>query len=401
MKVGLLYIVIQNVRRKFFRSVALILSVAIAAATLFSGTIFVSSVLKSVELGAQRLGADVIVVPADYKGEPETTLLSAKPSASYMSMDVLDKILQVDGVEKASPQVFIKSAEASCCAQWDLLLVGFDPKTDFTLRPWVSNLLKKPLGKHDIIIGGAYYWGPGVQLYFYGQRFTIVGKLPTLNIDYFDHSAFLPIETVYEMAEESRVREDVVDLNLQRGQISAVLVKVREGMDPKRVAVRINYAVDGVKAIPASKAVSTVKTQLFSLLKGLFALSAVIWIIAVVMISAVFSMIVNERKRELGLLRAMGATKGFVFKEIIAEALFITTLGGILGVVIGFAAFHAFKNNVAKALAIPAILPQTQDILLLALGTLVLSMGVGAISAFYPAFYSSRIEPYEAIRAGE
>jgi len=400
-KLSRFYMVRQNVKRKLFRSLALMFSVAIAAATLFSGTVFVGSVLKSVELGAQRLGADIIVVPEGYEGKPETALLSGKPSPVYMDLSVVDKILKVDGVDKASPQIFVKSAEASCCAQWDLLLVGFDPKTDFTLKPWVSNILKKPIGRDDIIIGGAYYWGPGVQLYFYGHRFTIAGKIQTLNIDYFDHSAFIPIETVYDMAEESRVREDVADLDIERGQISVVLVKVREDIDPNRVAVRINYALDGAKAFPAQKVVSTVKTQLFSLLKGLFALSAVIWIICVVMIAAVFSMIVNERKRELGLLRAMGATKSFVFRAIILEAIFITFLGGVLGIVIGWLTHTSFKNMVVKVLEVPYLLPTTGDIISLGIITLVLSVFIGVISALYPALISSRMEPYEAIRAGE
>jgi len=394
-------IVIQNIKRKPFRSLALVLSVAIAAATLFAGTIFVSSVLESVELGAKRLGADVIVLPEEYEGKPESTLISGKPSMVYMDRSVLDKVREVDGVARASPQVFVESAQASCCSQWKLLLVGFDRHSDFTLKPWASNALDRPLKKHEIILGGAYYWEPGVQLYFYGVRYTIAAKIQSMGVDYFDHSAFLPMETVYQMAEESRLRGDVVDLNLSRGQISTVLVKTKEGISNERVAVRTEYAVEGIKAIPAQKAVSSVKTQLFSLLKGLFALSAVIWIVAIVMIGAVFSMIVNERKRELGLLRAMGATKNFVFKEILGEAIFITSMGGVLGVIVGGATYTIFKNKVVESLGVPYLLPSTTEIAALVLATLGLSIVIGAISALYPAYSSSRTEPYEAIRAGE
>jgi putative ABC transport system permease protein len=122
---------------------------------------------------------------------------------------------------------------------------------------------------------------------------------------------------------------------------------------------------------------------------------------AVVMIGAVFSMIVNERKREIGLTRAMGATKGFVFRLIMLESVTLTTLGGILGVVASGLVIKAFEKDILTVLKVPYVWPDTGYILEMVLISLGLSILTGIVSALYPAIISSRMEPYEAIRRGE
>jgi len=54
-------------------------------------------------------------------------------------------------------------------------------------------------------------------------------------------------------------------------------------------------------------------------------------VLSLVLISLIFSMAANERRRELGVLRALGATRGFVFQSILAEAVMLAVDGGALG----------------------------------------------------------------------
>jgi putative ABC transport system permease protein len=412
---NLFYLIRQNIRRKPFRSIALTLSVAIAAATLFSGSLLMKSVENSIELGASRLGADVIVVPEGAETSAQATLLGGEPSTFYMDARVLDLVKGVDGVDKATPQVFLKTASKACCVGWNVLLIGFDPTTDLTVRPWVKESLYGDIGPDDLIIGGGFYWDKGAKLRFFGHQFDVVAKLEETGIGFFDNAAFIPIQTAYKMAEDSRGDADpedkIEDLMLQKNQISAVLVKADEVLGPQRTAFRIENtlaranledpSIPRVKAIVSQEAISSVKDQLSSLLKGLFALSAVIWLMAMVMIGAVFSMIVNERKREIGLTRAMGATKGFVFRMVMGESVTLTSLGGALGVLVSGGVIKLLEDDIQALLKVPYVWPETNYIfgmMVLALG---LSILTGIISALYPAFTSSRLEPYEAIRRGE
>jgi putative ABC transport system permease protein len=211
----------------------------------------------------------------------------------------------------------------------------------------------------------------------------------------------MPIETAYEMAEESRIKEEVIDLNLEPNQISTVLVQVQPDVTPLRVGVWIEHEISGVKAIASEEVITSVRRQLFTLLKGIFALSGIIWIMALLMIGAVFSMIVNERQREIGLLRAMGATKGFVFKQIVLEATLLTTAGGILGVICGGVIILAFKNLIVASLKIPYLWPAASYISYVAVFCFTLAVLMGIVAALYPATISSKMEPYSAIRKGE
>ena len=75
------------------------------------------------------------------------------------------------------------------------------------------------------------------------------------------------------------------------------------------------------------------------------------------MIALVFSLVVNERRREIGLLRAMGARCGVVFRLILGEALALTGVGGVLGVLASGVLLVSFQGLIEKRLRVPFLLP--------------------------------------------
>jgi putative ABC transport system permease protein len=400
-RLNLFYIARQNLKRKLFRSLALIISVAIAAGTLFSGTLLMKSVENSLEVGTARLGADLLVVPKEYETVARATLIGGEPSAFYMDRSIEQQVASIEGVKKTSSQVFIASVEYECCSSSDTLLIAFDPSTDFTITPWLETKLDRPLSKDEVILGRGIPWLPGQRIFFFGHDFTVAATLEKTGMRFFDDAVFMPIETAYEMAEESRIKEEVIDLDLEPNQISTVLVQVQPDVTPVRVGIWIEHDISGVKAIASEEVITSVRRQLFTLLKGIFALSGIIWIMALLMIGAVFSMIVNERQREIGLLRAMGATKGFVFKQIVLEATLLTMVGGILGVICGGVIILAFKNLIVASLKIPYLWPAPSYIGYVAVFCFILAVLMGIVAALYPATISSKMEPYSAIRKGE
>ena len=80
---------------------------------------------------------------------------------------------------------------------------------------------------------------------------------------------------------------------------------------------------------------SSVASELDTLMPWLRLIGIVFWVIVVLMIGALFSTIVNERRREIGLLQAVGATRRFIFRLIMVEAMQLTVIGGIIGLVVG------------------------------------------------------------------
>jgi putative ABC transport system permease protein len=391
-------------KRKLFRSIALMLAVAIATGALFSSILIMKSVERGSKTAVSMLGADILVAPTGYEAAARSSLLAGEPQTFYMDRSIEEKIAQIDGVEKTSPQIYAETSSYPCCGFRKSFLVGFDPKTDFTVMPWLNKRLDRPMGRDDVVIGSEIPAYPGFVTYVHGHELTIWGTLHRTGLKYFDNTLFIPIETLYKIADETKIKENVAPLEIQRNQISVVLVKGEERIRPDVLEVRIEGRVPGVIAIPVESVVHTVKLQVSSLFGSLFILAAVLWIANTLMISAIFSTIVSERQRELGILRAIGANRGAVFKLIILESVVLTSIGGIIGIVCGHAIFLAFKNSITSSftsLRIPYIWPKHLDVLIISLLSFISAISMGVLGALYPAFNSTKMEPYLAIRAGE
>lgn len=391
---------IKNLRRKIMRTILLLLAVSVVTGTLFSASLFILSMQNALKIGTYRLGADVLVVPEKYASEARAAILAGEPTSFYMDRSVLEKVRKVDGVKKASPQLFIKPTSFTCCYNVDVFLIAFDPATDFTVTPWLEKNLKKTLVDNEIITGREVPVVVGDSIPFFGTIFKVVGTMEPTGMKFFDRSVFMTMDAAYAMAEASRSRAQQ-PISIERDKISAVLVQVKDGFTPDRAAIRIEHDVEGVKAIASDEVISTVRKQLIGLLKGILLISVVLWILALLMMAFAFSMIVNERQREFGLLRAMGAKKKHVFLLIITEAVTIAVSGGIIGLITGSTLLFTFKNLILHSLRLPYLLPPVTVLSELVLAAVLFSLITGLLASLLPAFSASRMEPYEAIRKGE
>jgi len=98
---------------------------------------------------------------------------------------------------------------------------------------------------------------------------------------------------------------------------------------------------------------------------------------------------VTERRREIGILKALGATGRDIWTQFLMEAAFLTLTGGIIGIALGW----GLSYIVSSAGQIPSVV--TADIVILAVSV---SVGIGLFFGFYPAWKASRLNPIEALR---
>jgi putative ABC transport system permease protein len=119
-----------------------------------------------------------------------------------------------------------------------------------------------------------------------------------------------------------------------------------------------------------------------------------------VILFSAFSLIVNERKREIGMIRALGAKRAVVFYGILIESMLISTGGWLLGIIFGNAVFFALKNSIMDTLGLLYIWPAFSSVISVFLLTLIVNISVTLCAAMYPALCASKIEPYAAIREG-
>lgn len=391
----------KNLRRKAFRSLAIIAAVMVVAATLFSVTTIMESVEQSLERGTARLGADIMVVPAKAEDAARTALLTGKPSAFYMDKSVVERIRKIRGVRSVTSQIFLKTSPYECCDVSDLFLIGFDPENDFTIKPWLTNTLGRPLADDEAIMGrGITAYAVGYALTFFNSPFTVVGMLEETGMEFIDNSIFISFDGIDKILAKAQEKGQDMD-SIPPNQISTVLVQVDPEITPDRVALFIQAEIDGVNAIVTDRIIASVRQQLFILLKSVLSVSAILWVMAMLLVGVVFSMIVNERRRELGIFRAMGAKKSHIFRLIMLEAAILSIIGGLVGIGLGGGVLYVFRDAIYASLNIPHLWPNTARFVGLISFCMLLSLLTGILAALGPAIRASFLEPYDAIRGGE
>ena len=98
---------------------------------------------------------------------------------------------------------------------------------------------------------------------------------------------------------------------------------------------------------------------------------------------------VTERTREIGIRRALGAKRGDITAQFLIESVGLTTIGGLLGIIIGI----LVPFVVEKALSFTTIISASTLIL-----PFIMAVAVGLVSGLYPALRAARLDPIEALR---
>ncbi|MFM8321386.1 MAG: ABC transporter permease, partial [Chloroflexota bacterium] len=299
---------------------------------------------------------------------------------------------------QASPQLYLSTlSDAACCTASDMFFIAYDPQTDFTLRPWLESHLEGGLGPGEAV-GGAFVFvppgEPGIRLY--GSLVSLKGNLAPTGAG-LDQSLFITFDTARQIAAQSLALAEQ-PLVLPQGQISAVMVRAAEQADPQLVALEILRQVPGVTPVASPNLFKAYRAQLRALQLGAAAALGVTLALSLGLIGLVFSMAANERRREMGVLRALGATPGFVFGSLVLEAGVLALLGGMSGAGLTLFAIVLFKNLIISSLGLPFLAPGVGRLLGLVFGGLAASLAVVVLAAALPAYRVSRMDPAQAMR---
>jgi ABC-type antimicrobial peptide transport system permease subunit len=136
--------------------------------------------------------------------------------------------------------------------------------------------------------------------------------------------------------------------------------------------------------VGAQQAVDTVFTGM------LLGLGAVALLVGGVGVANTMVISVLERRSEIGLRRSLGATRGQIRVQFLAESLLLSALGGLGGVLIGTAVTAVY----ASSRVWPAVVPYWASV-----GGVAATLFIGAVAGLYPAIRASRLSPTEALSA--
>ena len=202
----------------------------------------------------------------------------------------------------------------------------------------------------------------------------------------FDAFVLLPFST-FEAAYGQR-KTTVVSIKMPTAEaIESGMARAEEAM---RIAHRLRPGEDNDFAVDKADALIAFWKQLTSILfTAIPAVVAIGIVVGGIVIMNIMLMTVNERTREIGLRKSLGATRADIRRQFLVEALVLTSVGGALGVLTGW--MLAF--GVTTFSPLPARITLGSVLLALLVGT-----GAGTIFGVYPASRASRLDPITALR---
>ena len=398
---NLLRLVSRSIRGKILRSALIVIFITLLAGLMLSSTLVLSGMVSGLRTGMERLGADILIVP--HRGW-ETGMAQGPLLASelvigrWMPADNLDRIAGVEGVEQASPQLCLKPLTGTPLSSTERLYpVAFDPETDFTIQPWLAKKLDRPLGLGEAIGGNCVTVPQGASITLDGYQFDLVGKLLPTGM-WLDEAIFFRFETAEAILGEPEISSTIIPPDMPPNPLSAIMVKVKPGYSIEQVAVESIMTVPGTGAIRGVHIMRILQAQRAGLLKTLFLTLGIVWALVIILTGLIFSLMVTERQREIGMLRAVGASRNFIFRMFLTESSSLAVVGAIIGVILGAIIVYAIKSWLTSTLGVEFLMPSLLGLLVLMVIVLVAALIIALPALLYPAIRASRIDPAEAMR---
>jgi putative ABC transport system permease protein len=221
-----------------------------------------------------------------------------------------------------------------------------------------------------------------IQVFLGGTWFNVIGVLKPVVLDPdLDSTAFigLPVaERLFQTqpsASEIFVRANVDNVT----QASNLLAATADPENPD--GVQVSRPSDALEARAAAKG------QFTTLLLGL---GAVALLVGAIGIANIMVISVLERRGEVGLRRALGATRRHISSQFLAESALLAALGGLAGLLLGTLATWAYSLAQNQPMVVPAYA---------LIAAPAAGLAIGALAGLYPAAKAARLSPTEALRA--
>ncbi|MDR0671526.1 MAG: ABC transporter permease [Oscillospiraceae bacterium] len=391
----------QNMRRRPFRTFCLMGLVALLACVLSAGSLLTFGLRSGLRSISDRLGADLMLVPRGYEQSTEGALLRGEPSTFYLDGALAAALAETDGLVRVSPQLFIATLDSDHCA-FPVQLIGYDPGTDFVIAPWLARALPGGPADGEIVIGHSVSARVGEELLFFSQKYRVAGQLERTGMG-FDTSVFMNMGTARATLEEY-VYYTGAEIPDRARAVSTLTADVDAARTtPQEVARKIRdvYRNEGVGVILTQAMIGGISDSLNAFLTVVAALVAVLWLLAAGVLMLMFSVTLHERRREFGLYRALGATRGRLVRIVLTESSLLSLAGACAGVALLCLLLFPFQPLIARSVAAPYLQPSAAAAAALLGASLLLSFLTGPLASARAAASIGRVAAHAAVRGGE
>jgi putative ABC transport system permease protein len=385
--------VTRRKKRMLYASLGVIIGVATIVAVLTIGLAGETNIYGQLE----KYGANLVVMPAISDvdvGLGGLSLGTLAVGENYISEDNLPQVREIaDGMIKEALGIEDDSDIATIAPRLymdteikgtSVILVGVDPQQERQLKTWWRIREGEYLEHADQALVGAtaadvLQLNVGDKVALNGMEVTITGILEETGSDD-DYEVFVPIETAQQAFEKE-------------GLVSSIDVRALCSACPTSdIAGSINGNIPGVQAVAVKQIAETEMGMMEKVNRFLLALAGIT--LAVGCFGVVNTMLssVHERIKDIGIMRAVGASRSQVIKIFLYEAIIIGVAGGLLGYVVGTLLAYVVGPLILDGVAVSYV-PEYF------FPALALATVIAVIATVYPAFRASRIRVADSFRS--
>jgi len=228
----------------------------------------------------------------------------------------------------------------------------------------------------------------GDSIFIKDKKFKVVGIMKSVGSTQDDSQIYMPLE-------------DMRDLLGGKDSLSMIFAKVTDASRIDEISKNIEKKLDkeyGEKTYSAisSQQIAERVGSIFSILSFVLGgIASISLVVAGVGIANTMFTAVLERTREIGIMKAIGATNFNIMEIFLIESALLGFIGGVVGCVIGFVFSQIISIFASGMLPVQFQTIVTLDMILMGLG---FSIFVGIISGLYPARRAAKLQPVEALR---
>jgi putative ABC transport system permease protein len=295
---------------------------------------------------------------------------------SQIEKTIADEIRNMGGVEKVGEVLYVKyngQTIIGVSPEHRDLIRGVDIKIEEG-REYESDQYEVVLGKKIAEESG---YSVSDVITIFDKKFEIVGILEETGKNQIDNSIFMDLSVLQ-------------DISNKKEFVTLIFVQPSRAEDADLLEQEINDNFDEVKASTDKSLMNLANKTLSQLNLMTFAIGSIAALISGIVIMNVMMISVRERRREIGTMKAIGATNKQILFSIVFEAILISFFGAVLGLILSFSGTAFLNTILLRPLAL--ITPR------LILQGILLSISIGIISSILPARHAARLNPVEALR---